>query len=379
MSEMRPNSSFQFILKPVIACNLACEYCYASRFRRDACPRMTLAEARTAVDWAVAFCRQYGVKRVSVLWQGGEPLLAGAEFIDQIAAYYEGRLSNLGIACESILQTNLLLMDETMLPVVKRHFRGEVGFSYDYLSGTRVYPDGRNAADDIWSKALWCKRQGLTVGAICQVTNANISRMRELYDFFNGQGILLKISQVFPSQGATSENALSIPPERSAEAVCELFDCWFDDPDARIEVSNLKALVAALLCGRSGECCRQENCAPLLLSLIPDGRILPCARFDCADDVIGNYYSDSPDQVMVARLRHQRQRDRADGHCRDCRYRKICHGGCYYNRLTGWHEGECVSNRIILAHIERRLNERGLQFACLEDDLAIGAGARVAR
>ena len=366
MDDLAPNTSFQFILKPSLACNLACEYCYAARMHGDARARMTLAEARIAVAWALRFCLRFGIRKVSFLWQGGEPLMAGAPFIEEIASSYEEDFARQGIECSSLLQTNLLLMDDEMVEVVKRHFRGQVGFSYDFNSSTRVYADGRNAAADILEKAKWCKSQGLSIGAICQITGENIGHLGELYAMFKELGIHFKISQVFPSQDGASANAMAIAPEASARAICELFDLWFFDKEAKIEISNLKELVAALLRGESTECCRQPNCASLLLSLIPGGRILPCARFSGEEDVVGDYYKDVPAAVMAKRTSHQNSRTISDDACDACRYKAICNGGCYYNRITGWHDGECISNRIILAHIEARLNEHGLQFGCMK-------------
>ena len=362
--EITPNRNFQFILKPSLACNLACSYCYAAKMRADATSRMSRSEARQAIDWAMGFCREFKIENVSFLWQGGEPLLVGAEYIAEIASYCSESCEKLGIGCENLIQTNLLLMSNAMLPVIKKHFNSQVGFSYDYRSATRVYPNGVNAMSDIWGKALWCRQQGLSIGAICQITPENVDDMRGLYDTFKSAGVHFKISQVFPTQNSCSASNDDVSVERSAEAVCELFDIWMSDPSPTIEISNLRGLVASILRGKSYECCRQESCVPLLLSLIPGKRILPCARFDNSCDVIGLYGVDSPRAVMNARLRHA-QSDCVDRACCSCRYRSICNGGCYYNRLTGWHEAECKSNKIILSHIEKYLQGKGMSMGCL--------------
>lgn len=369
MNDLIPNKSFQFILKPSLSCNLACEYCYASKMRKDVKAKMSIHEARKAVEWALHFCLTFGITQVSFLWQGGEPLLVGPAYLEELTTFYEDLFKRHGILCSSILQTNLLLVNDAVVSIVKQHFGGKIGFSYDFKSTTRVYPDGRDAADDIFAKAKWCKQRGLQIGAICQITDENINHMRALYDTFNSNAIHLKISQVFPAQNTISRNVRFLPPDVSARAVCELFDYWFDDADAKIEISNLKELVVALLCSKSNECCRQIDCAPLLLSLVPAGRILPCARFDNMEDVIGNYYTDTPEVVMRRRRAHQVRQDYVvDANCVTCRFRMICNGGCYYNRLTGWHHGECVSNRIILSHIEMKLNACGLKSGCMEQN-----------
>ena len=360
-----PRKKFQFVLKPSLACNLACKYCYATQMRHDKKYALSLDEVLKAIDWAVEFSQFYGIKEISFLWQGGEPLMVGPRFLDVACSHCSDICKKAEIKTYNILQSNLLLMDESFLPVVKSHFDYQIGFSYDYLSSTRVWKNGENAERAIWEKALCCKEQGLSIGAICQITKTNINYIFDLYKKFNDAGIHFKVSQIFPSQNIVSEDAVGIPAKESAVAICKLFDIWFADKESNIEITNLKEMAAALLRGHSNECSRQKNCAELLLSILPGGRIMPCARFDNNSDVIGNFYQDSPKTVFENRLALMKDSFDRLTECDVCRYKNLCFGGCYYNRLTGWHESECISNKIIFEHIERRLAEKGLKMGCM--------------
>lgn len=359
--------SFQFILKPALDCNLACKYCYAAQMQKDKDRRMSLQDAFAAVDWALKFCDYYGIQKVSILWQGGEPLLCGAEFIEKVAQYYEEGFKSRGVTCSSIIQTNLLLMNKRFSRVIKRHFEGAVGFSYDYKSNTRCFRNGSNSETAILRKIREVQGYGLKLYAICQITKTNINSVDKLYSHFKGLGIDFKISQIFPTQYKDQANLVIVDSEDAASAICRLFDIWITDRFPTIDIINLKELVESLIRGFSTECSRKEDCAGLLVSLLPSGRILPCARFDKNTDVIGNYYTNHPADVM--RRKGNMCSGVEDVSCRNCKFRCICYGGCCYNRVTGWHENECKANKIIFTHVANRLAERGVTTALKMEQL----------
>ena len=117
-ARLHPNTSFQFIFKPALDCNLACRYCYAKEMRCDASPRMSLTEAKAAFDWVFQFCDYYGIRKTSILWQGGEPLLPGPSFMKEILEYYEKGFQDRKITNSNIIQTNLLLFNKDFIPLI---------------------------------------------------------------------------------------------------------------------------------------------------------------------------------------------------------------------------------------------------------------------
>lgn len=354
------SKSFQFIFKPVLSCNLACKYCYAKLMRHDKHSRMDFEEAKAAFDWIFKFCEYFDIQRTSILWQGGEPLMAGASFMRQIINYYEDGFKSRGITNTNTIQTNLLLMDEDFISNIHEYFNHKVGFSYDYKSATRCFPDGKDVSNAVWRMVRKLSREGLDLRCICQITKENVLDMDGLYRHFKDQGVSFKISQIFPTQNNECGQSEVVSTKLSSAAICRLFDIWFDDSNPSIDITNLKELSASFIRGFSTECCRKMECSSLLLSIAPAGRIFPCARFDSPSDVVGNYYVDSPVEVMRNRqIKYNNIFPRADG-CDDCRYKELCHGGCLYNRLVGWGGAECLSNKIILSHIEKRLMSCGV-------------------
>lgn len=358
--QMKPDQRFQFVFKPTTACNLACKYCYAAKDRLEgkSCV-IGLSEAKKAFDWAARFCHEFNVRSVSVLWHGGEPLLLGAAFLDEVASYYKTLFASMSISCHSRIQTNLLLFNDKIGSVIMRHFDGVIGFSYDWNVVSRIFPNGRDASGDIWKRAISLKQSGFKVGAITQLAPTNIHDIPGLYKHFSDAGISFKLSQVFPSENGLDTNEFSLDPETAAEGACQLFDLWLNDVPQRIYVEPFRDMIQSILVGESEECSRRQACSPLLLTLLPDGRIFPCTRYCFSKHEIGNWKTDSPRSVLARRFAVERIAPMPN-RCLTCHWNPICGGGCAFSRQTQWIDHECLWNRRLFEHISKRLTEFGL-------------------
>ncbi|WP_426404603.1 FxsB family cyclophane-forming radical SAM/SPASM peptide maturase [Streptomyces sp. R-07] len=120
MSERsRPPLPFrEFLVKVHSRCNLACRYCYvyesADRGWRAQPLGMAPETARLACLRIAEHARRHALRSVRVILHGGEPLLAGTEFL---ARFVRGLRAALPAAtrAEVALQTNGTLLDETVL------------------------------------------------------------------------------------------------------------------------------------------------------------------------------------------------------------------------------------------------------------------------
>lgn len=143
---------YMFILKIASLCNLDCTYCYVYqgpdqswRDKPKFLAASTLEQIATRIQEHV---QQHGLREVSVVFHGGEPLLAGLERLETYVAI----LSSI-ITCpiKFGMQTNGILLDR---PIIEFLFRNEfrVGLSIDgdKISNDRhrVYRDKRSSYDD---------------------------------------------------------------------------------------------------------------------------------------------------------------------------------------------------------------------------------------
>ena len=133
----RPTPVTQFVLKIHSRCNLACDYCYvyelADQTWRDQPRLMDSATADQAALRIAEHARAHDLSSVEIVLHGGEPLLAGANYLDSLAS----RLRRIVGPANLTLQTNGVLLDPTILKVLDRHDI-RVGVSLD---GTRADHD----------------------------------------------------------------------------------------------------------------------------------------------------------------------------------------------------------------------------------------------
>lgn len=347
--DMFPAKGYQFIFRPTMCCNLGCTYCYASKLRDTAHSIMSESEARACIDWMVRYCQYFEISSASLLWHGGEPLLPGVDFLFNTLAYAKSRFDKVNIQLTNQIQTNLLLVEERHIELFKKYFEGSVGFSWDYGSRLRVYPNGKDASDDIWRKALWCKEQGLRLGALCQIATGSRICPEELYRHFSDAEIPFRIGPIFPCM---MEAALD-----AAKIACGVIDAWLGDAAPKIDIGNFRELIEALITGKHNKCYAEKNCGRVLLALSPGGKIYPCSRTTGENDVIGNFLHDAPD--VVHRRRVDFYGDKNLEMCIACEYKQVCVGGCPFHRKIGWHECECAYNRRVIGHLADWINKVG--------------------
>jgi uncharacterized protein len=143
----------QFILKIHSRCNLSCAYCYvyemADQTWRGLPKRMSRATAQATVGRIGEHVRQHNLSSIELILHGGEPLLAGAEWITGLVELLRAQVPT---KVNVTIQTNGTLLDRAVLEVLK-DLGIRVGVSLDgdaeATGRHRRYASGRNSFDDI--------------------------------------------------------------------------------------------------------------------------------------------------------------------------------------------------------------------------------------
>ena len=168
-------SSLLFVLKVASRCNLNCSYCYVYNKGDSTWKSRPVYMPDDVLDAALdrirAWCRSNRQERVSILFHGGEPLLAGhtrfAGWCDRIRAALHGTAQ-----VSFILQTNAVLIDDEWTRIF-RAYRVGVGISIDgprdIHDRFRVTHDGRGSYDDVLAGIARMRQAGLPVSILCVV------------------------------------------------------------------------------------------------------------------------------------------------------------------------------------------------------------------
>lgn len=150
-----PRPFRQFVLKIHSRCNLSCSYCYVYELADQSWRKQPLTMSPVTVGAAIGriaeHTRAHGLHKIRVTLHGGEPLLAGAAFIEDLADRVRRALPP-GVSADLMVQTNGTRLDEAMLAVLRRARVG-VGVSIDgdqpATDRYRRYRDGRGSYAEV--------------------------------------------------------------------------------------------------------------------------------------------------------------------------------------------------------------------------------------
>ena len=332
----------QFILKVHSRCNLSCSYCYvyemADQGWRGLPKRMSSAVAVKAVERIAEHAGRHGLTSVDVILHGGEPLLAGPEWLAGLVGSLRSRVpAQVNVA----LQTNGTLLDRAMLTTLQS-LGVRIGVSLDgdaeATGRHRRYANGRNSFDavaDGLDQLQSPEFRDCYGGILCTIDVQN--------DPVSTYEALLKFAP--PSLDLLLPHAnWSCPPpgNRHADWLISVFERWYTAPRQETRVRLFSELIQLVL-GQPGEVEGLGLLPSTLVVVDTDGSIkqldsLSSAYPGAADtglDVMSGSFDDALDHpTTVAR---QIGADALSAECRACPVLDICGGGLYPHRFR---EGE---------------------------------------
>lgn len=177
----QPVNFRQFILKVHSRCNLACTYCYVYRSPDQSWKaqpvRMSLATVTRVAERIADHATTHSQSRVSVVLHGGEPLLAGPEFLAFVAEALRARLPD-AVELDLAVHTNATMLDEPILEMLDR-YQIRVGASLDGVPAVndarRLDVNGRGthrAAAEGLRRLTSVRYRHLFAGLLCVVDTA---------------------------------------------------------------------------------------------------------------------------------------------------------------------------------------------------------------
>jgi uncharacterized protein len=336
----------QFILKVHSRCNLSCSYCYvyemADQGWRDLPKRMSPAVADKAVERIAEHARRHGLASVDVILHGGEPLLAGAEWLADLVGSLRARVpGQVNVA----LQTNGTLLSPAMLTTLQG-LGIRIGVSLDgdteATGRHRRYADGRNSFDavaDGLDRLQSPEFRDCYGGILCTIDVQN--------DPVSTYEALLKFAPPALDLLLPHANWSCPPPgDGYADWLISVFDRWYSAPRQETRIRLFSELIQLVL-GQPGEVEGLGLLPSTLVVVDTDGSVkqldsLASAYPGAADmglDVMSGSFDDALDHpTTVAR---QLGVSALSAECRACPVMDICGGGLYPHRFR---EGEGYRN-----------------------------------
>ncbi|WP_051900600.1 FxsB family cyclophane-forming radical SAM/SPASM peptide maturase [Streptomyces aureus] len=360
-------------------CNLACRYCYLYegpdrtwRTRPAAAPPGVLARTAERIGEHAA---AHGLKAVSLVLHGGEPLLAGADTLARFTGLVRDRVPD-GCALHATVQTNATLLTERRLAVLARHSI-RVGISLDGGLPEHNAQRTDHAGRPSWPAAargarLIAERHPETYAGILTVVDPTTDPV-ELYES------LLALRPPALDLLLPHGNWSTRPPHHEGPGtpygdwLCAVFDRWWGAGRRETRVRLF------------------EECLALLLGLPAATESLGLAPFDAVvvetdgsieqvDSLKSCYEGAARTGLDVFRnsfdqaLRHpgvaarQAGADSLAAQCRACPLLSVCGGGHYAHRYRAGHgfanpSVYCADLQRFIRHVARRLAGAGTPAA----------------
>ena len=360
-------TSLTFLIKPASSlCNMRCKYCFYEDVAANRTQKhmgiMSAATAERIVSEAFRAVSPGG--RITFLFQGGEPTLAGLDFFRSFAAL-EHKYAKPGVSVHHAIQTNGYCLNEDWAAFF-RDQKFLVGLSIDGTQALhdrfRVDPSGQGTWDRTVSALRLLEQFQVETNLLCVVTAQAAKKARQVYRTLSQLGghPLQFIPCLDPLEADRGSLEHSLTPESYGKFLCQTFDCWYRDWKAGryISIRTFDDYLRLLLRMAPSSCAAAGSCGHYLVAE-GDGGLYPCDFYVLDQWYLGNIHECTVEEALqspnsLAFLEAGRHRPEA---CQSCRYLPLCRGGCKRDWDANGANYYCSSYKTFFPYAITRLEE----------------------
>lgn len=337
-------------------CNNRCGYCFYHGLDQS---------NRKVMSFEVleSFIRQHAELvsgNLSFIWHGGEPLLAGQDFFEEVIRLQRSLVSHNRLLRNSI-QTNATLITHKWATFFKKNNFG-VGVSLDGGEEShdrfRVTHTGKGTFDKTIRGVKILQEHGIKLSVIQTLTQANACRAKKDFQFFTDD-ICLNSFGVNPFLDLSGSNkhmkGQSLSNAVLTRIMKSYIDLWLKEDDEELRVREIDAYLAGLYGKRACNCSFNGSCHSFY-TVGYDGQIYPCDRLSGSDEFCFGSLADQTLKEIFYSVKWQdfikRTRQLPDD-CVACKWKDACNNGCTSHRVGGI-DGKyffCQSRKEVFAHL----------------------------
>ena len=315
------------LIKPAAGlCNMDCKYCFYKAASKD---RKNEIMQQKTVNELINKIIEYNPSALSVMFQGGEPTLAGIDFYRSFVIKLKEKIR---CPVTFALQTNALLIDDEFAEFFYEN-AFLIGVSLDgnekVNSRYRLDNDGKSVFNKVMHAIETLKKHGVEFNILSVIDDENARAVKETYSFFreNGFDYLQFIPFVDEGQG------ISLSSEEYENFLKNSFDLWFDDlkKGKYISIRHIDNYIG-ILSGYPPESCAMSGICAGYFVVEANGDIYPCDFYCRGEYKIGCIFDDNPFEIGEKHKEFINESLVIHKYCKDCKYHFICRGGCRKDR-----------------------------------------------
>lgn len=318
-------------------CNLACDYCYYSTCGGKPGPKINRIDS-ALLDKFIKEYMQFSQGNATFAWQGGEPLLAGLDFFEEVV-YLQALYAPPHTVISNSLQTNGTLVDDRWAAFFKT-YQFLIGVSLDgpkeIHDSRRVNAAGKGSFDRVMAGIGHLRKHQVDFNILTVIHKGNVGEAKALMAFYreNGFNFIQFIPCMdFRSQQVDQPGVYEITPQEYGDFLCSMFDEWYNDGYPEVSIRFFDNMLGVDL-NREAEHCVHRAACPTSLVLEQNGDAFPCDFFINKQWTVGNVASASITDMLSHPnfVRFRKMKPALPDPCRSCEWQRLCYGGCPRNR-----------------------------------------------
>ena len=332
--------AIKVLMKPSSGmCNMKCDYCFYCdevEKRKQSSYGFMSEETLKNIIRKTMVNAEGGVQ---FAYQGGEPTLRGLDFFKK-AVEYQKKYNRKNLKVHNAFQTNGYLIDEEWCKFfAENHFL--VGISIDGIrevhDAYRHDKNGHDTYERVVNAARLMDEYGVDYNILTVVNQKTVSYIDEIYDHYkkNGWNYQQYIACLEPLGEEHQMQEYALSAKRYGEFLTRLFRLWYKDwKKGKMPYIRQFDNYIGILLGYAPEACDQRGICGIQYVVEADGSVYPCDFYMLDEYKIGNFNTDRMAQMDEKRkeIGFLKRSRRLDESCTNCRFYKLCRGGCQRNR-----------------------------------------------
>jgi uncharacterized protein len=264
------------------------------------------------------------------IWHGGEPLLCGIEYFENLIRCQQ-QFSDRDCIIYNGIQTNGTLLNERWLDFFVKH-SFSVGLSLDGPRFVQGLSRGVDTFEDIEQNIAQLNKHGLPFSVISVVTNEMVPYWKDVYDFF--MNVDARYIDFLPCYNANDSRSLTV--DNYEEFYLSILEEWLS-ADVKKEIrffSDLLKRVTQTGFGEGLGCEVMGQCGEIQY-IKENGDLYPCTVLPVMDSLkMGNIVEDDfNDCISSCNYKEFKEKYNSQNGCEKCSFFDICRGGCAARRL----------------------------------------------
>ena len=280
---------------------------------------------------------------LSILFQGGEPTLAGLKYFEQVIALQERYFgSKLNVSISNSIQTNACKLKGDLVKFLSEHnffFGISLDGPQDIHDANRTHLNGQGSYSEVLNGMELLLAHNAQFHVLCVLTDLNALNIDKVYNHFKKLGLYHQqyIACLDPFDRPENQHFLS--EQAYQKFLVDIFDLWYHDLMEHHTYFSIRHIenYLALLLGMDINSCNMTGVCQVQNVVESNGNIFPCDFYAHDDYQLGNVTKQSFDSMIKSTraLNFVQKSQALSSSCQTCPYLNLCRNGCMREREQG--------------------------------------------